>query len=115
MQYFNPKTNELSTTPPWGSSYLAPEAQVELYGDWEVKEDDFTPPLSIKATIGLLKSVFMPTLEELKVAYGGAVMLDAELAEEIRLEYQEVNAEYISKIAKIKAGEEVKLEVEYYG
>lgn len=43
MQWYNSTTNELSSTPPWGASYLHPDIQADIYSDWQQVSDDFVP------------------------------------------------------------------------
>ena len=42
--YYNSITNEMTSTPPWGSSYVSDKLKQTKYGDWQEVEDSFTPP-----------------------------------------------------------------------
>lgn len=42
--YYNSKTGQLISTPPWGTSYVSEEIKAQHYADWQVVANDFTPP-----------------------------------------------------------------------
>lgn len=42
--WYNSKTNELQSMPPWGSGWIHPDIQAEQYGDWQQVDDGFVPP-----------------------------------------------------------------------
>lgn len=46
MLWYNRQTGVVQSMPPWGSSFLHPVLQAELYPNWEEVSDDFEPPVS---------------------------------------------------------------------
>ena len=42
--YYNSITNEMTSTPPWGSSYISEKLKQTKYGDWQEVEVSFAPP-----------------------------------------------------------------------
>lgn len=45
MLWYNRQTGVVQSMPPWGSSFMHPMLQVELYPNWEEVSDDFAPPV----------------------------------------------------------------------
>lgn len=45
--WYNSKTNQLQSIPPWGSSWVHPDVQVETYPDWQQVDDNFVPPAPV--------------------------------------------------------------------
>ena len=43
MMYYNRKTQELSSTPPWGAALLLESVKRARYPDWEEVSDDYLP------------------------------------------------------------------------
>ena len=43
MMYYNRKTQELSSTPPWGAAFLLESVKRARYPDWEEVSDDYLP------------------------------------------------------------------------
>lgn len=43
MMYYNRKTGDLSSVPPWGAAFLVPAARRARYAEWEEVSDDFIP------------------------------------------------------------------------
>ena len=43
MMYYNRKTQELSSTPPWGAAFLLESVKRARYLDWEEVSDDYLP------------------------------------------------------------------------
>ena len=43
MMYYNRKTQELSSTPPWGAAFLLESVKRARYPDWEEVSDDYIP------------------------------------------------------------------------
>lgn len=45
MLWYNRQTGVVQSMPPWGSSFLHPVLQAELYPNWEEVSDGFVPPV----------------------------------------------------------------------
>lgn len=43
MMYYNRKTQDLGSTPPWGAAFLLESVKRARYPDWEEVADDFIP------------------------------------------------------------------------
>lgn len=43
MLWYNSKTNELQSNPPWRTGYLHPDIIAQNYSDWQQVSDDFKP------------------------------------------------------------------------
>lgn len=43
MMYYNRKTGDLSSVPPWGAAFLLPKIRKARFPDWEEVEDGFVP------------------------------------------------------------------------
>lgn len=54
MQWYNSKTNELSTIPPWGNGWICFEEIKNRYPDWQQVNDDFIPLINEKSEEELL-------------------------------------------------------------
>lgn len=44
MMYYNKKTGELSSTPPWGTAFLLEQVKSVRYPEWSLVDDVFKPP-----------------------------------------------------------------------
>ena len=43
MMYYNRKTGDLSSVPPWGAAFLLPKIRKVRFPDWEEVDDGFVP------------------------------------------------------------------------
>lgn len=43
MMYYNRKTGDLSSVPPWGAAFLLPKIRKARFPDWEEVDDGFVP------------------------------------------------------------------------
>lgn len=43
MMYYNRKTGDLSSVPPWGDAFLLPKIRKARFPDWEEVDDGFVP------------------------------------------------------------------------
>lgn len=106
MMWYNSKTRELQSTPPWGASYVAQEVIEEIYFDWQSVADDFTLPI-INSTkeqkLIALDAEYEIKFTELTKAWSTAGVCDDNvLCDEIKLEYVELKEEYNARREEIK-------------
>jgi hypothetical protein len=72
MLFYNSKTKELTTSPPWGNSWINPDIQADLYSDWIQVPDDFIPPAPVPDEIqlrGNIKNQCVAILQKLDFVF----------------------------------------------
>ncbi|GMB00243.1 hypothetical protein [Pelosinus sp. IPA-1] len=106
MMWYNSKSSELQSTPPWGASYIAQEVIEELYLDWQQVSDDFIPSMPIltkEQKLVALDAEYESQFTELAKAWATASMCGNNvLSDEIKIEYAKLKEEYNTKQEAIK-------------
>jgi len=105
MQWYNKKTNELSSAAPWGDHYYDPEIRAELFADWSQVADDFIPP-ALESTktekMAALDAAYQPQFTELAQALGMASLDGNQTAiDGIKADYATLKAEYTAKMGAL--------------
>jgi hypothetical protein len=105
--WHNSSTNELSSTPPWGNSWICDELKQLRYSGWEQVTDDYIPEIviTIQQQIDALNTEYLPHFEALKDAIiSASATNDTELLNSLKTEYQTLWSEYNAKMEAIVNG-----------
>lgn len=80
MLWHNRVTNELSSTPPWGNSYLSHDCIDECYCDWEQVSNEYTPVITLTKTQKLeaLNMEYQTKFDNLSARYAKITLSDGE-------------------------------------
>lgn len=96
--YYNSITNEMTSTPPWGSSYVSDKLKQTKYGDWQEVEDSFTPPVP-EPTVEEKQEALTAQYEADKAEYLQQLMDalahdDTEAIQEIKADIEQLDIQY---------------------
>lgn len=96
--YYNRKTNEMSSTPPWGTSYISKKLKKAKYGDWQEVGDSFVPPTP-EPTIEEKQKALTEKYEADKAEYLNQLMDalahdDTDVITEIKADIEKLDTKY---------------------
>ena len=107
-QWYNPKTNQLQSNPPWGNSWVHPDIITEQYSDWQQVSANFRLPELEKSSgqrLTELDAEYQPLFSELSQALGLATLAEnADLIAELKDDYTVLKTEYQYRREEINNG-----------
>ena len=106
--YYNSKTGQLISTPPWGTSYVSDEIKAQHYADWQVVADDFIPPTAAetkKEQCLKIAAEYQPQFDKLASAFVATLISDNTAAQDSnKIQYANLKKELAGKIGGVING-----------
>lgn len=106
--YYNSKTRQVISVPPWGKSYVSDEVKSQDYADWQEVDDDFIPPtptLTKEEQCLQISADYKPQFDELASAFVTAIITgNATLQTSNKTRYTALKQELAAKIGGVMNG-----------